>query len=69
MGDSVAIFHHEIGTAPSAVEIDESLPLPNIEDSNFKQAELHERVIGAAPAAENRAAELQHLDGARRGAE
>jgi hypothetical protein len=48
MGDSVAIFHHEIATAPSPVEIDESLPLPNTEDSIFKQAEVHERVVGAA---------------------
>lgn len=57
-----AIVHHELGTAPSAVEIEVTLLLAEVEDSEFQEAELHQGVVSAAPDTVDRATELQRFD-------
>jgi hypothetical protein len=58
------VVHHEYGTPPSAVEIEVTLPLADVEDSDFQEAELHQGVVGAAPTTVHRAAELKRFDDA-----
>src|SRR6476620_6660060 len=59
---SAAVVHHEYGTPPSAVEIEVTLPLADVDDSDFQQAELHEGVVGAAPTTVHRATEVKRFD-------
>jgi len=59
---SVVVVHHEYGTPPSAIEIEVTLPLADIENSDFQEAELHQGIVGAAPTAVYRAAELERFD-------
>ena len=45
----VAVVHREYSTLPSAVEIEVTLPLADIEDSDFQEPEPQRAVVGAAP--------------------
>ena len=60
-----AVVHRECSTLPSAEEIEVTLPLSDIDDSDFQESEPHQGVVGAAPTTVHRAAELERFDDAR----
>jgi len=62
----VVVVHRECGALPSAIEIDVTLPLTDVYESDFQETKAHHGVVGAAPTTINRATELKRFDNARR---
>ena len=59
---SSPIIHDELRPLPSAIEIEESLPLTAVENlAAFEQSKLHKASIRRVPLTKHCAAELQGL--------
>jgi hypothetical protein len=63
LSNSGSIIHHQFRALPPAIEIDESLPLADVDDFPIKQTERHHAIFRASPSPINRPAELQVLKG------